>query len=169
MIVPMKKIWVLCLERERGAALENLASLGVVQVEETTAESMPVQTAASNLAAAQCAAAALAEAAAHDDPYSLALRRAPAGAAHGDAGARHVLDVAGRWLDAKAEAAELEAAVAKYGPWGSFDPESARRLAAAGVPYAARIEKAGHCQILARKPKTRPWLFENMRKYLERK
>ena len=43
------------------------------------------------------------------------------------------------------------------------------RLAAAGVPYAARIEKAGHCQILARKPKTRPWLFENMRKYLERK
>ena len=40
------------------------------------------------------------------------------------------------------------------------------RLAAAGVPYAARIEKAGHCQILFRKPKTRPWLFENMKKYI---
>ena len=40
------------------------------------------------------------------------------------------------------------------------------RLAAAGVPYAARIEKAGHCQILFRKPKTRPWLFENMKRYM---
>ena len=43
------------------------------------------------------------------------------------------------------------------------------RLAAAGVPCAARLEKAGHCQILFRKPKTRPWLFDNMKKYLEEK
>ena len=40
------------------------------------------------------------------------------------------------------------------------------RLVQAGVPYAARLEKAGHCQILFRKPKTRPWLFENMKKFL---
>ena len=43
------------------------------------------------------------------------------------------------------------------------------RLAASGVPYAARIERAGHCQILSRKPKTRSWLFENMKGHLERK
>lgn len=42
------------------------------------------------------------------------------------------------------------------------------RLAAAGVSYAARIEKAPHCQILFRKPKTRSWLIDNMKKYLER-
>ena len=41
------------------------------------------------------------------------------------------------------------------------------RLAAAKVPYAARIEQAPHCQILSRKPKTIPWLFENIRKYLK--
>jgi hypothetical protein len=41
------------------------------------------------------------------------------------------------------------------------------RLAAAKVPYAARIEQAPHCQILFRKPKTIPWLFENIRKYLK--
>jgi len=41
------------------------------------------------------------------------------------------------------------------------------RLAASGVPYAARLEKAGHCQILYRKPRTRPWLFGNLKRYLE--
>ena len=40
------------------------------------------------------------------------------------------------------------------------------RLVQAGVPHAARLEKAGHYQILFRKPKTRPWLFENMKKFL---
>ena len=43
------------------------------------------------------------------------------------------------------------------------------RLAATGVPYAARLEKAGHCQILFRKPKTRPWLFDNMKRFLGQK
>ena len=41
------------------------------------------------------------------------------------------------------------------------------RLAVAKVPYAARIEQASHCQILYRKPKTVPWLFENLRKHLK--
>ena len=41
------------------------------------------------------------------------------------------------------------------------------RLAAAKVPYAARLEQAPHCQILYRKPNTIPWLLENIRKYLE--
>ena len=41
------------------------------------------------------------------------------------------------------------------------------RLAAAKVPYVARIEQAPHCQILFRKPKTRSWLFENLMKFLK--
>ena len=40
-------------------------------------------------------------------------------------------------------------------------------LAAAGVPFAARLEPYPHCQILSRKPETRPWLYENLRKYLK--
>ena len=42
-------------------------------------------------------------------------------------------------------------------------------LTAAGVPFAARLEPYPHCQILSRKPETRPWLYENLRKYLKGK
>ena len=40
-------------------------------------------------------------------------------------------------------------------------------LAKAGVPFAARLEPYRHCSILAHKPETRPWLYENLRKYLK--
>ena len=40
-------------------------------------------------------------------------------------------------------------------------------LTRAGVPFAARLEPYRHCSILARMPETRPWLYENLRKYLK--
>ena len=40
-------------------------------------------------------------------------------------------------------------------------------LAAAGVPFAARLEPYPHCRILSRKPETRPWLYANLKKYLK--
>ena len=40
-------------------------------------------------------------------------------------------------------------------------------LARAGVPFAARLEPYSHCKILSRNPETRPWLYENIRKYLK--
>ena len=40
-------------------------------------------------------------------------------------------------------------------------------LTRAGVPFAARLEPYPHCKILARMPETRPWLYENLRKYLK--
>ena len=40
-------------------------------------------------------------------------------------------------------------------------------LTAAGVPFAARLEPYPHCRILSKKPETRPWLYENLRKYLK--
>ena len=40
-------------------------------------------------------------------------------------------------------------------------------LTRAGVPFAARLEPCSHCSILARMPETRPWLYENLRKYLK--
>ena len=42
-------------------------------------------------------------------------------------------------------------------------------LTAAGVPFAARLEPYPHCRILSRKPETRKWLCENLRKYLKGK
>ena len=40
-------------------------------------------------------------------------------------------------------------------------------LAKAGVPFAARLESYRHCKILSSKPETRPWLYENLKKYLK--
>ena len=40
-------------------------------------------------------------------------------------------------------------------------------LTRAGVPFAARLEPYRHCGILAHKLETRPWLYENLRKYLK--
>ena len=40
-------------------------------------------------------------------------------------------------------------------------------LTKAGVPFAARLEPHPHCRILSRMPETRPWLYENLRKYLK--
>ena len=39
-------------------------------------------------------------------------------------------------------------------------------LTKAGVPFAARLEPYSHCKILSRMPETRPWLYDNLRKYL---
>ena len=39
-------------------------------------------------------------------------------------------------------------------------------LTKAGVPFAARLEPYRHCRILSSKPETRPWLYENLGKYL---
>ena len=39
-------------------------------------------------------------------------------------------------------------------------------LAKAGVQFAARLEPYRHCRILSQKPDTRPWLYENIRKFL---
>ena len=40
-------------------------------------------------------------------------------------------------------------------------------LTQAGVPFDARLEPYSHCRMLQRNPKTRPWLYENLRKYLK--
>ena len=38
-------------------------------------------------------------------------------------------------------------------------------LTKAGVPFAARLEPCSHCKIHINLPETRPWLYENLRKY----
>ena len=40
-------------------------------------------------------------------------------------------------------------------------------LTRAGVPFVARLEPYRHCKILGRNPETRPWLYENLKKYLK--
>ncbi|MBR1835873.1 MAG: hypothetical protein IJ783_01165 [Kiritimatiellae bacterium] len=132
----MKRIWILCLVSERDATLERLARLGAVQVEETGAGSPEFLAADGAVAAAEAAAADLAEAASARDPLSLSLRLPHGPPPEGRGAVAMVLAVAKRWTDARAEADALEAKVAKYVPWGSFDPRKARELEADGVPFA---------------------------------
>ena len=135
MIVPMKRLFVLCLAADREAALRRLAALGAVQIDEEVADSPAIAAAAAGGAAAEAAREALREGAANPDPYALALRRAKADASD-DPAVRHVLAVADRWLDAADAAKAAEATLARFAPWGDFDPAAARALADAGVPVS---------------------------------
>ena len=135
MIVPMKRVFVLCLEDEREAALKRLAALGAVQVEREVEDSPAIAAAGAGIAAAETARDALREAAANADPYGLAVRRARPEDSD-DPAVRHVLSVVGRWIDARDERKALEATVARFAPWGDFDPAAARALAAKGVPVS---------------------------------
>ncbi len=33
--------------------------------------------------------------------------------------------------------------------------------------WRSRLEPFPHCRMLSKKPETRPWLYENLRKYLK--
>ena len=135
MIVPMKRVFVLCLEDAREAALKRLAALGAVQIEREVEDSPAIAAAGAGVAAAEAARDALREAAANDDPYGLAVRRARPEDSD-DPAVRHVLEVVGRWLDARDERKALEATLARFAPWGDFDPAAARAIVAKGIPFA---------------------------------
>lgn len=142
MIVPMKRVLVLCPEDGREAALERLAALGAVQIEREVSESPGVAAADAGIAAAEAARDALREAAANPDPFDLALRRARPEDSD-DPVVRRVLGAVGDWLDARDGRKALEAALARFSPWGDFDPDAARALAAKGVPFALFSAPAG--------------------------
>ena len=55
MIVPMKRVFVLCLEDEREAVLKRLAALGAVQVEREVEDSPAIAAAGAGIAAAETA------------------------------------------------------------------------------------------------------------------
>ena len=137
MIVPMKRVFVLCLEDAREAALKRLAALGAVQIEREVEESPAIAAAGAGVAAAEAARDALREAAANPDPYGLAVRRARPEDSD-DPAVRHVLSVVCRWLDARDERKALEATLARFAPWGDFDPAAARALAAFISSYSSR-------------------------------
>ncbi|MBQ9727219.1 MAG: hypothetical protein IJV65_06920 [Kiritimatiellae bacterium] len=135
MIVPMKHATVLCLSKDRDAALKALADLGLVHVEVSVADSPGVAAAALAGDAAECARDAIAEARANRDDLGLALRPPPAGAAAAGVVAE-ALACVGRYVEARSRRAELVQRAARWAPWGDFDPAAARALARKGVPVS---------------------------------
>ena len=135
MIVPMKHATVLCLSKDRGKALEALARLGLVHVEEAVSDSPAVAAASAAGEAAECARDSLAEARANGNALGLALRRPPAGPRPAGA-VSDVLAQVESYVAAREERAELSARIARQEPWGDFDPAAARALADKGVPVS---------------------------------
>lgn len=152
MIVPMKRLYLLCLGSDRDKALARLGALGAVQIEETVSDTPEIAAAAACEEAAAVASAALKEAASATSPFDLSLRSAPH-ATSPDPDVRHVLSVSGDWLDAKASEKAIAATIDRYAPWGDFDPESARALTRAGIPvslFSAPSDKSGESPDLVR-------------------
>ena len=153
MIVPMKHVTVLCLTHDRDASLEALAGLGLVHVEEPVSDAPSIAAAAASVEAAECVRDALAAAAAAKDPLDLALRLPPAAAELSGP----VAEAAGairRYADARASRTALREPIARYAPWGDFDPAAARRLAEAGVPVSLfRVPRAEADALAAAAPR----------------
>ena len=135
MIVPMKRVTVLCLAHDRDETLDALASLGLVHVEETVTDTPSIAAAVSVVEASECVRDALAVASAAKDPLDLALRLPPAGAELSGPVAEAAESVR-RYAAARTTRSELRETVARFAPWGDFDPAAARRLAEAGVPVS---------------------------------
>lgn len=133
MIVPMKRLFLVCLGKDREKALARLGAMGAVEVGLEVRDAPGIAAAAAGEEAAAAAAAALKEAAAAESPYDLALRAAPAEVSP-DSAVRHVLSVVADWTAAKAAEKERDAAIARQAPWGDFDPASVREVVAAGIP-----------------------------------
>lgn len=134
MILPMKKIVLLCLARERAAALEKLAALGVVHIEESVHDAPSVAAAADAIEAAECARDCIAEARRNRKPLSLALRAAKTPGPEGPVATAN--RAAAAYLAAAQDRTAILAAAKRYAPWGDFDPEAAKKLAAGGIPVS---------------------------------
>ena len=127
MIVPMKRIAVLCTAAARQETLDALQGLGALHIDasEAKADSDALREAQASLDAADKALALLAEAAKNAD----APKAEPAPGATPEA----VLAAAEAAETAESSAADLRAEAARYAAFGDFDPESAKALAASGI------------------------------------
>jgi V/A-type H+-transporting ATPase subunit I len=136
MIVRMKRLTLLCLTRDRDAALDELRALGLVHV----ADSRPpageeLDALRTRLAAAERALAALPEG-----------RTAPAAGEASPAGAAgvvaEVLALLDRRDELSARAGELSRELARYARFGDFDLEEILGLARAGVWTALAVTRS---------------------------
>ena len=137
MIVPMKRLVLVCVARESEKALEALRDLGCVHLDLSGAASPALAAAKGALADAERAVRILAKAA----------KEAPAGAADARFEAVRNADLVAAVLKADAErqayveaAESLRQTVRTYAPYGDFDPALARSLLDRGVDLASVAE-----------------------------
>lgn len=150
MIVPMKHVTVLCLESEKNSALVKLSDAGVlhVNVSVTDSESIFKSTQEEELAKRAIACIKLACAAEDEERFKLEFPPSAAAPTAGDdtvsASASIVLanTMADEYIAATADKQALDQTIAKYLPFGDFNPESAQELIAKGVQVRLFVASA---------------------------
>lgn len=150
MIVPMKHVTVLCLESEKNSALVKLSDAGVlhVNVSVTDSESIFKSTQEEELAKRAIACIKLACAAKDEERFKLEFPPSAAAPTAGDdtvsASASIVLanTMADEYIAATADKQALDQTIAKYLPFGDFNPESAQELIAKGVQVRLFVASA---------------------------
>lgn len=132
MIVPMSHITLLCLDSDKPKALEQLAGLGVLHIVAKVTETETILLAKRAEEEAQRAVVVVAAAAA-GDPMQLSFKP---GAPTDDGDHSLVAEInrlADRYVELQKAAAELSQEIARYAPWGDFDPDQAEALSRSGI------------------------------------
>ncbi|MDP2653631.1 MAG: hypothetical protein Q8Q08_06315 [Candidatus Omnitrophota bacterium] len=135
MIVPMKKIVVMTLSREASQALADLRDLGMVHVERKNSTEKPgssrVKSEIQDLEKAI-------DVLSNFKPKALGGARPQSWLEK----AREVISIAEKIEQLKTNLARGQAEIEAYLPWGSFDPQSVRDLAPAGIDaYLCELRK----------------------------
>ena len=131
MIVPMKRLLLLCVAKEADATLMALRNLGAVHLDLSAENGEESAVAGSALEKAEKA-------------VRLALKAAQetGSASKGaDLSAEEILALDAKREELKSVSDSLKGAIRRYGPFGDFDPALAEKLAAAGAKLAVLSNK----------------------------
>ena len=129
MIVPMKRLLLLCVADEADSTLESLRDLGAVHLDLSSAGGEGVSVANGDLEDALKAVRLVGKAAKETDAKDFATECMPV---------ERILALDARREDLKNMADALKGTVRRYEPFGEFDPVLAEKLEAAGVRLLLR-------------------------------
>ena len=131
MIVPMKRLTLLCVASEKKAALARLASMGALHIDAVKTDGEGSSAARADAQAASRALSAInAALAAKGKPFSIKTASANSGA---DPLVSAVNNLADNYNATQDSLRALDTEIAKYTPFGNFEPADANKLAAAGI------------------------------------
>jgi V/A-type H+-transporting ATPase subunit I len=133
MIVPMKKVTLVVLDREREAALRALRALGVLHVEKGVPSGQGLADLNSELSTLDQAMAVLSEAVPKNAKGKDACAHQDADDESAQALVREVLALRDERRSAQETVSSVTRELDRLGPWGSVDPESLDYLAERGI------------------------------------
>lgn len=141
MIVPMKHVTVLCLESEKNDAIVKLSDAGVLHVNVSVTDSDSIQKSTHDEELAKRAISCIKLAATANDDSRFKLEFPPAISGATDLNDSNSVTIsisvanamADNYIAAAVEKQSLDQIIAKYLPFGDFNPESATELMAKGV------------------------------------